>query len=92
MIYFKIETVFEIWYLRFILNYPSHLKDYVTPKLGLTLQNQHCFSMWDTIGNVAKNEDFYSGAGKGPYGHPVWALSSLLVILWSLHIDKIYKT
>ena len=77
MIYFKKETVFKIWYLRFILSYPTHFHNHVTPKLGLTLQNQYCFSKWDTISNVsAKNEDFCYGAEKGPYGHPP--------IMWSL--------
>ena len=39
--------------LRFILSYPTHFHNHVTPKLGLTLQNQNCFSKWDTISNVS---------------------------------------
>ena len=72
--------MFKIWYFRFILNYPTHFYNHVTPKLGLTLQNQYCFSKWDTICNVtAKHEDFCYGAEKGPYGHPTHpAFSSIL--------------
>ena len=63
--------MFKIWYLRFILNYPAHFHDHVTPKVGLTLQNQYYFSKWDTIGKIsAKNENFCYGGEKGPYGHP----------------------
>ena len=63
--------MFNIWYLRFILNYPTHFHHYVTLKLELTLQNKLCFSKWDIIGNVsAKNGDFYYWAEKGPYGAP----------------------
>ena len=50
---------------RFVLNYLTHFHEHVTPKLGLTLQNQYCFRKWDTI----SNEDFCYGAQKGPYGH-----------------------
>ena len=54
--------MFKIWYLRFILNYPTYFHDHVTPKLGLTLQNQNCFSKRDTISNVsAKKEDLLRG-------------------------------
>ena len=55
----------------FIRNYPTHFHDHVIPKLGLTLQNQYCFSKWDIMGNASlKNEGVCYGAGKGPYGHP----------------------
>ena len=51
---------------------PTHFHDHVTPNLGLTFQNQYCFSKWDIMGNAsATNEDFCYGAGKGPYGHPL---------------------
>ena len=62
---------------RFILNYPTHFHDHVTPKLGLTLQTQNCICMWDTISNVsANNEDFSYGAKKGLMDTPfcVWIL------------------
>ena len=63
--------MFKIWYLRFILNYPTHFHDHGTPKLGLTLQNQYCFSKWYIKGDAsAKKQHFCYGAGKGPYGHP----------------------
>ena len=52
VIYFKRETVFKIWYLRFILNYPNHFHNHLTLKLGLMLQNQYYFNKWHTIGNV----------------------------------------
>ena len=45
--------MFKIWPLRFILKYPTHSHDHATPKLGLTLQNQYCFSKWDTTGNAS---------------------------------------
>ena len=48
--------MFKIRYLRFILNYPTHFHDHVNPKLGLTLQNQYCFSKWDAIGNASVKE------------------------------------
>ena len=58
--------MFEIWYLRFILNYPTHIHDQVTPKLELTLQNQYGFSKWDTKGNVsAKTLTLLLGGGEG---------------------------
>ena len=66
MIYFKRDTVLKICYLRFILNYPTHFYDNVTPKLGLTLQNQYCFRKWNTIWN----EEFYNGSGNRIYGQP----------------------
>ena len=67
MVHFKRETVFKIWYLRFILNYPTHFHHHVTPKLGFTLQNQYCVT-----GNVsAKMKTFcFGGRKKGPFGHP----------------------
>ena len=30
VIYFKRQSVFKIWYLRYILNYPTHFHDHVT--------------------------------------------------------------
>ena len=71
VVYFKRETMFKIWYLRFVLNYHAHFHDHVSPKQGLTTQNQYCFSKWDTIGISAKNEHFCYGADKGPYRHPL---------------------
>ena len=57
--------MFKIWYLKLVLNYPIHF----TPKLGLMLQNQYCFSKRDIIGNAStNNEDFCYGAGK--WTHP----------------------
>ena len=54
--------MFKIWYLMFMLNYPTHLNDHVSPKL--TLQVQYCFSKWDTIGNTSA----LLRAEKRPYG------------------------
>ena len=44
VIHFKRETVVKIWYHKFILNYPTHSHDHVTPKLSPTLQNEYRFS------------------------------------------------
>ena len=42
-----------------------------TACLGLMLQNQYCFSIFDIISNVsAKHGDFCYRAEKGPYEHP----------------------
>ena len=60
-------------------DYPTLFHDNVTPKLGLTLQNQCRFSKWDTIGDVsAKIGDFCYGAEKWSYGHPDPLKKSLL--------------
>ena len=53
-------------YLSLILNYPTHYYDHVTPKLGLTLQNQYCFGKLDTTNNIPAN---MFRAGNGPSGH-----------------------
>ena len=95
VIYFKRETVFKLVYLSFIFNYSVHSHDHVSQKLGFTLQNQYCFSKWDTIGNVSANKlkIFVTGLKKVPYGphppapsHPTPPLTGMVIGWYGLKL------